>query len=119
VSGYEVFITKDPNLLDPNSVPVPALTPVYAGAGTSTEVVSGLDFLTQYYWRVDTIADDATRYVGPRFVFTTAPAIPFFSAIPFSAVFADETAVLTATAQALRRWPVRSSGLRPATPQSK
>ena len=99
VDHYEVFVTNDPNLVDPNSAPVPALTPVYSGADTST-IASGLGNLKTYAWRVDTIAADTTRYVGPRYMFTTAPAGPVFTTSPkFSAIFPAEAAVLSAVCQ--------------------
>ena len=99
VDHYEVFVTTDPNLLDPNSMPVPPLTPVYSGTNTST-VASGLPYLKDHAWRVDTVAADQTRYVGPMYRFKTAPAGPVFTTQPtFSAVFPGNAAVLTAVCQ--------------------
>ena len=75
VSEYQVYISTDPNLADPNQA-------ITEGVGVAdyvttdvTQDVSGLTPNKVYYWRVDTIEDGTgTRYIGPMYSFTTVPA---------------------------------------------
>jgi hypothetical protein len=80
VKRYEVFVKTDPNLLDPNTITIPAGTPDYSGPFTICTKAG--TFATTYYWRVDIIANDDTRYPGPRFSFTTAQKAPVFTVNP-------------------------------------
>ncbi|MCE5187553.1 MAG: hypothetical protein LLF76_15635 [Planctomycetaceae bacterium] len=97
VTRYEVFVETDPNLLDPNDVAVPS-NPDYSGANTSLDI-SGLEYDTPYYWRVDIVAADDTRYMGPRFEFRTLPPSPSFTVNPGTSVADPDGSVsLTATA---------------------
>jgi hypothetical protein len=87
---YRVYVRTDPNLLDPNSVPVPAGTINYSGTNTSANI-SGLANLTVYYWRADTIDAGATRYAGPRYKFTTVPPFTVITTQPQDTLVAAGT----------------------------
>lgn len=99
VQHFEVFVSSDANLIDPNSafqgnVGTPTVT-------TTDQSVNITNLLkqTEYAWRVDTIqAGTGTRFVGPMYFFTTAPEGPVFTVHPSNAaVFPGQTMVMSAT----------------------
>lgn len=97
VDHFEVYVLTDPNLLDPNSISVPASGLVYSGSDLTFSKTG--NNLTTYFWRVDTVAADTTRYVGPMYSFETVPAVPVFTVNPMIASApVGGSAVFTATA---------------------
>lgn len=96
---FEVFISPDPNIIDPNyALTVDPGTPFASTTALSLNA-SGLTKEKTYFWRVDVIeSGTGTRYVGPMYQFTTAPEGPIFTVQPVHTFgFPGETVVLTAT----------------------
>ncbi|HOQ04002.1 MAG TPA: hypothetical protein PKY88_02140 [Anaerohalosphaeraceae bacterium] len=98
VDHFEVFISTDPNIVDPNY----ALT-VNPGTPYATTTALSLNATTltkqkTYAWRVDVIeSGTGKRFVGPMYLFTTAPEGPIFTVQPVhTSGFPGETAVLSA-----------------------
>jgi len=95
VDHFEVYLSTDPNVVEPNSAGQYAAFDTVTAPSLS---VNGLTKLKTYYWRVDTIeAGTQTRYVGPMFTFTTAPDNALITGDPISTVAAPD-AVLSVSA---------------------
>ncbi|HOL87851.1 MAG TPA: hypothetical protein PK965_01330 [Anaerohalosphaeraceae bacterium] len=98
VDHFEVFISTDPNIVDPNyALTVNPGTPYATTTALSLNATSLVKEKT-YAWRVDVIeSGTGKRFVGPMYKFTTAPEGPIFTVQPVhTAAFPGETAVLSA-----------------------
>jgi hypothetical protein len=95
VDHYEVFLSDDPNVIDPNE----AMTTALVGSTVFTNLdVSGLTASTEYAWRVDVIESGTmNRLLGPAYTFTTSVPGPVILADPENTdvKLAGETGELT------------------------
>ena len=95
-TSYKVYIDKTYDALEPNGTPT-VVEQVYVSATPSVQA-SGLDNVTEYFWRVDTTTASGV-VMGPVFSFTTAPAEPTIVTQPVTMPFADgEEIMFTLTA---------------------
>jgi hypothetical protein len=80
VDSYTLYYGTDPNIADPNQSDLSAIADVIvAGLLSPAHTVtagSKLDYFTEYYWRVDTVATDETVYQGVGMRFQTIAEIP-------------------------------------------
>lgn len=99
VDHYEVFLSTDPNVIDPNIAMTTALVGSPAAANLD---IAGLTTLTEYTWRVDVIESGTmNRLLGPAYTFTTAAPGPVIVAEPedTGVLLLGETGELTAECQ--------------------
>lgn len=104
VDYYNLYLGRDPNILDPSIADPTSVSEVVATglatAGYNFGIGSELEFDTDYYWRVDTVTTEPATYQGAPATFKTLPEVPYITKQPGPSLTVVDGGLATFTIEA-------------------